>query len=287
VDSVTSLAKFSRIVTLARNSPTRSIKFDPEAFTEEWFWVEYKLLKYPGPLREQNQRSIERGRVGGDEESDAESETMALQVDNYVPPLREQMPYSPLKGFTPRQAGNLLEPAIRLAAILFIEELVPDDPRSIGCYEVLLSLLNQQVRTIISVLRQRQFRASLSSLAVDDEGSTTDEEADDGLPSYAALRPLVIWASVIGYVVALVAEKLDRGWGGGMFDRSAYRECLALVVGPGPDFVQRLTRADLGMVDMFSLEQLRPKDWNDRIVMEGMLREHVLGEQYVSPPLTP
>jgi hypothetical protein len=275
VAAITSLAKFTRIISVARDDPTRSIKFHPDALVEEWYWVEYQLVRYPGPLRDEHDLGPDTVHL-----SPPQADSSTTLVADLTNPIAARIKYVLPRNLKPTPSANLLEPAVRLAGVLYIEEMMPDEPRTLNTYAILLELLKYQLRVIMDVLRERQTRLAMGTLGAEEGG-------DNRLPSLAALRPVMIWICLTGYVVAGVADKHDSPWVAHRYDRSVYRECLATVVGPFPEYVDYLAEEDFALLKLLSIRDLRVKKWDNKSAMKEMLRENMLGEHYTTPPLTP
>ena len=267
-DAIISLAKFANIVTIARDDPTHSMKFDPDAFIEEWFWVEYKIIKYPGPLRDDTTSTIGIPPVAIDKPA-------RLQAYNAGVPRVPSIKYSPTPDLRPTPSKNLLEPAVRLAATLYIEELIPDDPRSLNAYAILLSLLRYQVDTILKQLQSRIIFGMLLD----------NNNQKDGLPSFSALKPVIIWVCIVGYITSLIADKYESSQNSDRHDRTVFRECLSLIVGPTPECVDKMTESDFAMCRVLELGWLKMNDWGDRKILKLIIKERVIGDLQVRPLL--
>jgi hypothetical protein len=270
--SMCSLVKFKEIVAKAKKDTKRTIKFDPDAFTEEWYFVEHQLIAYPGALREDSTAPPQSNfRV-----VDESKKSASLQLFDFSVPLDAPRYKAPGTLRPPQMTPNLMDPAVRLAGVLYIEELIPDEPRTLNQFDVLLGLLSFQVRLILDTLREREVRIRLG-LALDEESQ------DDGLPSLAALRPVMIWVCLMGHSMAMLALKHKSPWGTEGYDLTAYRELLIAIIGTTPEAVDRLTDADLGMCKLFCLEDLRLRNWDTKPSLKNIIKEQV----QLTPPITP
>ncbi|GAB1319481.1 hypothetical protein MFIFM68171_09691 [Madurella fahalii] len=150
VDALSSLSLFASAVRLARHS-AGSITFDPHTFTDEWLAITHALLTRPGPLRETSP-GLENDPYSSTPCSSATSadEDPGSITQNYIAAHRLR----PLVSITPSPSGPPgVEPALRIAALLFLKELLPDWPRNLGGYAVLLGLLRQHLHEIMRLHR--------------------------------------------------------------------------------------------------------------------------------------
>lgn len=143
VDALCSLSLFASAIRVAGNSPG-TITFDPHSFTDEWLAITHTLLTRPGPLRD--------APSGLDEDPfwstvyDGAGDDAGSQVQSHIAPhrLRPSVAIAP-----PPSGPGGVEPALRIAALLFLKDLLPDWPRNLGGYDVLLSLLRYHLREIM------------------------------------------------------------------------------------------------------------------------------------------
>jgi hypothetical protein len=264
IDSVVDLAKFVRTISDGLKKPKGTVQHEPTHFTEEWYWVEYKLLTASFPLRNQSTD------IPGNAQLDYPSPFMSGNAEDggempRTADIRDKkmlISKTPLD-IIPTQSSNLLEPALRLAAVLYVEAVVPDVPRSVNNYGVLLILLSYQLKVVTTSLSERKLQREL--------GLMLDERVDmDGLPSMIAIRPVVIWACLIGYVVSILAEE-DRIFSPQKFDRTIYRRCLAQVIGPHPDEVDNLSEWDLQLCRLLGVENIQLSKWDDRTFLKYIM----------------
>ncbi|TID01327.1 hypothetical protein CH35J_003774 [Colletotrichum higginsianum] len=260
---MTSTSLFAGVLRAASSSPGREMLFDPEAFIEEWLWCEYKLVKYPGPLRSDCSSACRRLPDKLYMAADLGSSEAVAEV--MVETLRAQ-PVPPL-------VGNLLESALRAAAIVYIEVLVPDEPGSPLAHAILLNLLSTSVQTIVQRLQERQSKTRNEKPR---ENSCDDDDDDDCLPSTATSKPVLIWICIVGFVVSKLYET-DLAARGILFDRACYGQCLAMIVGPEPKDVDRLRDEDLALCRVLDARGLRIQPCDERIILKGLLKEHLYG----------
>ncbi|KAI8303374.1 hypothetical protein K4K61_007088 [Colletotrichum sp. SAR11_59] len=256
-NAMISTALFAGVLRLAFASPNREVLLNPEAFIEEWLWCEYQLVLYGGALRED---------CLNDSLGELDELTVAADLGNSeavaAAMVRSLYTTKPI----PSPAGNLLEPVLRTAAIVYLETIVPDEPRNPMVYSVPLNLLSASVHKITQKLQERQ-----SKEADDGEG-----DFDDGLPSMEALRPVMIWACLVGSVMSKLCE-MDLVTMGILFDRGYYGQCLSLVIGPEPEHVDRLTEKDLALCKLLDARGLRIRQQDERALLRALLREHAYG----------
>ncbi|KAK4039214.1 hypothetical protein C8A01DRAFT_47292 [Parachaetomium inaequale] len=146
IDSLVSLATLTSAIRLARQSPG-TVAFDPHPFTEEWQALNYALLTRPGPLRE-TQSDPDSTNPYSTEASDPMGSPAETYMSNHR--LLPSIPITPSQG---EGGGGSLEPALRIAALLHLKELLPDWPRNLGGYAVLLSLLRHHLIELIHTHR--------------------------------------------------------------------------------------------------------------------------------------
>uniref|UniRef100_L2GAX6 Uncharacterized protein n=1 Tax=Colletotrichum fructicola (strain Nara gc5) TaxID=1213859 RepID=L2GAX6_COLFN len=127
-------------------------------------------------------------------------------------------------------------------------------------------LCDSSVHKLTQKLQERQSRE-----ADDGEG-----DLDDGLPSMEALRPVMIWACLVGSVMSKLCET-DLVTMGILFDRGYYGQCLSLVIGPEPEHVDRLTEKDLALCKLLDARGLRIRQQDEPALLRALLREHAYG----------
>ncbi|KAL0930952.1 uncharacterized protein CTRU02_213687 [Colletotrichum truncatum] len=262
VNAIASASLFAGILRMAFVSPNREVLLHPEAFIEEWLWCEYQLVWCSGPLRS----DCENTTLGEPDElttaadlgsSDAVAAAMVRNLHTIKP--------------IPSPADNLLEPALRTAALVYLEILVPDEPRNPMSHAVPLNLLSASVRKIVQKLQERQSRKGRPWEDDDD-----DDEDNDGLPHTDALRPIMIWVCLVGSVVSKLCE-MDLVTMGIVFDRGCYGQCLSMLVGPEPEHVDLLPEQDLALCRLLDARGMRLRQQDERVLLKDLLREHAYG----------
>ncbi|KAM0284416.1 hypothetical protein ACHAQH_001992 [Verticillium albo-atrum] len=255
IESFASLVLFTHAVSVALAAKKRTILYDPEAFIEEWLWVEYQFIRFPGVLR--------------DETTPIPSIELDLNLGErrYKEPFVRGTRYCAPGKLLPTHADNIIEPAVRLAGLLYVDALVPDEPRTLNGYAVLLGLLTTAIENILARLAARGRQCG------------DGEVFDDGLPSMAAMRPILIWVGLTGFMVAWAGDG-ERFWGLGRYDRTMYRECLVQIIGSTPESVDMLLEEDLALCRLLDAKNLVLKDIATRTVLKGILMEHSDGEEF-------
>jgi hypothetical protein len=253
IESITGLALFVRTLKTASASRGK-LRLDPHGFIDEWYWVESQLLRHPGPL------------------CDPDTPAQSLQVNiaegspmgelGTAPTIKTLHMPAPLN-VEPAPAENILEPVVRLASVLYIEALIPDDPRTLNGYAVLLTLMSKTMGDVMNRLRRRGAIAG-------------DRRFDDGLFEIATLRPVMIWAALVAYVVAWLGER-EVHWGSVRYERSVYRDCLLYFIGPEPEDVDLLSDSDLAFCEILDLQGLLRKKLDTRELLQAIIRNHVDG----------
>ncbi|KAI8155226.1 hypothetical protein K4K49_007018 [Colletotrichum sp. SAR 10_70] len=257
INAMISTALFAGVLRLAFASPNREVLLNPEAFIEEWLWCEYQLVLYGGALRED---------CLNDSLGELDELTVAADLGNSEAVAAAMVRSLYTTKPVPSPAENLLGPVLRTAAIVYLETIVPDEPRNPMVYSVPLNLLSASVHKLTQKLQERQSRE-----ADDGEG-----DIDDGLPSMDALRPVMIWACLVGSVMSKLCE-MDLVTMGILFDRGYYGQCLSLVIGPEPEHVDRLTEKDLALCKLLDARGLRIRQQDERALLRALLREHAYG----------
>lgn len=243
--SLAGLAIFARAIRAASAAGKGEMLFDPDAFIDEWYWVLQEILCHPGPL------------------CDPSTPAQGVRIDtaqtgSHGRPGIVGIRMPPPGGVVPAHADNLLEPAVRLAGVLYVEALVPDEPRTLNGYAILLALTTQTIQAVMEKVRRRP---------------VADGDChDDGLPNISAMRPVMIWVALVAYVVAWLGDG-EVQWDSPRYDRSVYRECLAFFIGSAPGDVDRLTGADMMLCDILDVKDLLRKDVRSRHLLRTALLE--------------
>jgi hypothetical protein len=142
IESMQSLAFFTQTIIAARHAANpQSMLVDPASFAEDCLHVEHQLVATPKALR------------------DDMAETEAV------------LPVS----------ANPLDPLVRIAAILYIEDLLPDI-HSVDLYTILLTAFIHQSRII---LHRKMY----------------PETSPSPLPDATAVRPLLLWTCLVGHAI--------------------------------------------------------------------------------------
>lgn len=260
VDCVADLVLFIHAISLASTAnPPWSITFDPHGFTEEWLWVVYQLLCYPGPLRDESACG---GSIG-----ERPIDCSALKTENYTMNHRVALT-GPI---IPAAHSNILEPAMRLASLLYMKEFIPDFPRNLGGYSILLTLLTYHLKQVLAECRANRTRHRAASSFLDSrlrEHDTT-HAVDSGI--VAAMRPALVWICLLGNLVSMMADGNECRVGEDRYDRTIYRICVAEVVGVTPEDADALSEHDLSVCRMLDLKKIQGQTWDDRTAVKRLL----------------
>jgi hypothetical protein len=249
LDSVSALAFFGHAAQIARQARPGSFIFDPSGYIEEHLWIEQLLVRYPSPLRDIF-------KPYGDEGSLQNVGLGLGQPFNSSHFMSHQQP----NGSLTRDTDNLIDSFIRLTAILYMEELLPE-VYTIEPYTFLLSILQQQTRQLAAHLRARHSFIPAATFA------------GDGLPSTNDMRPLLIWGCMVAYAVVKVAEGAT-GIQPVLVDVTPYQDCISLLVGSKPDGVDGLSKSDFALCKLLSLQELRTVNCDDQTLLKQMVAEY-------------
>ncbi|KAK0718347.1 hypothetical protein B0T26DRAFT_327166 [Lasiosphaeria miniovina] len=142
IDALTLLSLLGSSISLARQS-AGSVAFDPHAFTEEYLAVMHALVTQPGPLRDGSIAPFTSNPYPNMPDTTSNNSGAVTRTENYMANhrLQHSVAITPA-GLSP--AGPV-EPALRIVGLLFLKELLPDWPRNLGGYAVLLSLLRGHI----------------------------------------------------------------------------------------------------------------------------------------------
>lgn len=264
--SVSNLAKLVNAYAYAKTS--RLVTFDPNEFTEEYQAVQHALVCEPGPLRS--------GARPGTPEADVDPiDPSWLKTEDFV--KNHQAAIAPV---IPAEHGNTLDPLLRICSLLYLKELLPDFPRNLGGYSILLSLLTHQLRQLIDENRVKtavNYHPLTSDEVLDprllDWTAENDDEDWDG--KIVAMKPALVWVCLIGNLSSLIGDKNECRFGADHYDRSAYRECLAEVVGLSVDTVDDLTDSDLSLCQLLDIRWIQDGKWDDKSALKRILSEAV------------
>ncbi|KAK4169451.1 hypothetical protein QBC43DRAFT_199601 [Cladorrhinum sp. PSN259] len=240
IDVLSSLAAFASVVRLAGHSGG-NVKFDPQVFTEDWQAIMHTLITRPAPLRESSSDSCSANPYFSGIPTittavTSSGSTSSTTTENYTTNhrLRHSIP------IIPTLANNHIEPALRIAALLFLKELLPDWPRNLGGYAVLLSLLRQHLQAIITQFGTNNFDPLLSRPLS---------------PEPTELKPVLIFLAVMGNISSLFADENEgRIVEGDRYDRTVYRDCLRKVASLTDG--QKPNDEELFMVRLFDLRDV-------------------------------
>ncbi|KAK4231499.1 hypothetical protein QBC38DRAFT_224347 [Podospora fimiseda] len=236
IDVMASLAALGSAVRLARHSG-RTVTFDPQLFTEEWQTIMYSLITRPGPLRETSASTDPTGvnpYFSGIPSTDATAmpSSNSTATENYMANhrLRPSIPV------VAARTGNHLESALRIVGLLYLKELLPDWPRNLGGYAVLLSLLRQHLGAVVG-----QFG---------DIGPVLQ-------PNQAQLRPVATFLAMMGNLASRLADDNEGTTSmDDRYERRVFRDCLRDVAGLRDE-------EDLVLIRLFDLRSLVERHGED------------------------
>ena len=262
--SVSDLSKLVRAYAYAKTS--RVITFNPNAFTEEYQAVQYGLVCEPRPLRS--------GARPGTPEAEADPiDTSWLKTEDYI-----KNHHATLAPVVPARHDNVLEPLLRICCLLYLKELLPDFPRNLGGYGILLSLLTHHLRQIIDEHRLktigRRFVPTTEELLDPRLLDLVNQEGDDNWEEkLRAMKPVLMWVCLIGNLTSLIGDKNECRFGTDRYDRSPFNECLAEVVGLSIETVDDLTEDDLALCRLLAIKWVQGEKWDDRSALKRILME--------------
>ncbi|KAH6694036.1 hypothetical protein F5X68DRAFT_200115 [Plectosphaerella plurivora] len=261
VQSVSGLAVFASVLRAASASGSE-IRLDPHGFIDEWYWVIYQLLRHPGPLcdPETPAPSLQ---VHTSEDASEDTPKDDLQKTLVKAPTIKTLFMPPPLNVKPAHSHNILETLVRLASVLYIEALIPDDPRTLNGYAVLLALMS---KTMDDVMGRLRCRAELPL-----KGSYYD-----GLFDIATMKPVMIWAALVAYIVASLGDR-EVCSGGVRYERSIYRDCLLYFIGPEPDDVRLLSHTDLAFCEVLGIQGLLRRKLDTKELLKAIIRDDATG----------
>jgi hypothetical protein len=251
IASLQTLAFFSRTVILARHAMTAGshVVIDPQGYAEDCLHVEYRLIKYPQALRsdvaESDKAFTELAAATG-QNADGSVKGGSATVETSA-------------NSSGKPAPNLLNALVRVAAILYIEDLLPD-VRSIDLYSILLSVLTHQIRNIIIVIRQRSVDPQLGSAAAPSAAVVVA----DSLPSVDISRPVLIWTCLIGHAITSFILQSRPSI---MLDRSAFEDCVALVLSESGG----LRAGDMALCEVLPIRELRAVSCDESTLLRQII----------------
>ncbi|KAM7220359.1 hypothetical protein V8F06_004325 [Rhypophila decipiens] len=237
IDALSSLSLFSASVKLARRS-SGAVTLEPHAFTAEWLAVKHLLVTQPRPLRDQMAATAKPSlfnpfKVPGTDTPTTSNAIIAGEGDLYIGSHRLQpgVPVIPA-GLGP---GGPLEPALRIACLLYQKELLPNWPRNLGGYAVLLKLLNEHMRSLRTILAdsrgigyhqsraqksvkittrgKRSGKGAISKSSSRDNSSASpsstypEPAAPSSTASASSLKPVILWLCVVSDMISRIADQ--------------------------------------------------------------------------------
>ncbi|CAK7262683.1 hypothetical protein SEPCBS119000_000107 [Sporothrix epigloea] len=301
------LCVFVQAVQLAADlaKTTVPLPLDPYCFSEELYWLQYNLVSRPGPLRQDV--SAPDAAAVRDAETSALRHSQALQVqplqasrpnvllpvdssrlqtESYIGNHRAPLAALYLVPAAPISPSTLLEPAIRICSILYLKEFVPDFPRNLGGYAILLHILRSHLE--------------------DGTGDGVFAATHFALLTNPHARALLLWICLVGDTVSRLADaNEERSSLCERYDRRVFRdrlidlvrtseqakeemasdtadpnketgmECMDGVDGMGGMFaVDRLLDSDWALCHLLSLGRIRQLgEWSDRQAVVNILLE--------------
>lgn len=219
------LAFFTQTVVVARHaSATRNLVLDPHGFAEDCLQVEHLLVKYPKALRAE---------------------------------ITEAEAAAAMQGQTPNTEtgrddnNNPLNSLLRVAAILYIEDLLPDS-RSVDLFTILLTVMIHQTQTILQYMLHRHLYP-------------------DALPDADSVRPVLLWACMVGYAVT----GFTNAQKGLRLDSSVFEDCAGMaLMGASVEEGRGDTEGDLALCEMLPLSELRCVGCDGSLLLRQMIAGH-------------
>ncbi|KAI1074032.1 hypothetical protein F5B20DRAFT_574363 [Whalleya microplaca] len=236
IDTITGVAGFNSCISLPLELKG-TFRFDPEVAMEHYYYLGYKLLTVPEPLRQFD-------------EVVSPTTTRNLAIDIPSNPARA------LRGPTDDCAKSI-ESAMRILTLMYIREPTFDLP----CGEtILFKLLDEHLRNILNT---RRTPSSLESLI--DPLLLQD--------SYARQRPILIWICLAGDLFSTL-KVLSHGDNSHQTSGSnIYQELLENALGPvASTHLDLVSEDDLEVCRLLDLRCLGGQNWNARQAMR-----HILG----------
>ena len=268
--------------------PGHRITFDPLAFNDELHGVTYDLLMQPTPLRDPSTTGGPFNPFNPPSDRVTIPSTTANIVDDaqdesYFPNHRIHVSGGFIMPSPPGEGGDL-EPALRIAGLLFLKELLPEWPRNVGGYGILLDLLTTHLRGILSSDR---YTTSTSLFDAPDQQQQQYSYGQAGkgkapLPPHRrgsasrprdSPRPVMLWLCVVGNLMSLIADKNEnRVDESTRYDRSIFRECLVAVAGVASHGdVDRLLEEDFLLFRLLDIRTIQGDEWDDRAALKALL----------------
>ncbi|CAK7568051.1 MAG: hypothetical protein SEPTF4163_006031 [Sporothrix epigloea] len=262
-----SLCVFVQAVQLATNLAKTAVPLplDPYCFSEELYWLQYHLVCQPGPLRqdvpwhdEAAAHDAETAALRHSQASQVQTvqvtrpnillpvDSNCLETESYIGNHRAPLAALYLVPAAPVAPSTFLEPAMRICGILYLKEFVPDFPRNLGGYAILLHILRSHLG---GGSDSNLFALTHSELLID---------------SHA--RALLLWICLVGDTVSRLADgNEERNISGEQYDRRVFRDRLV-------DLVRTSGQADQGVfslpADNITLNQDKGAECGDDV--DGM-----------------
>lgn len=260
--SISGLAIFAQTIKTASAAKKGTMLFAPNAFIDEWYWVQHQMLCHPGPICDPSTPAqslqIDTGRESPSPPAGSPSSSSSLPGIVSI-----RMP--PPQGVLPAYSENLLEPAVRIAGVLYIEALVPDEPRTLNGYAILLALVTRTIEDVMSQVRRRSASGSWHP-------AIHISTLDDGHPSFEAMKPIMIWVALVAYAIARVGDG-ELQWDSPRYDRSVYLECLSMFIGSSAEDVDNLSEADMALCEILELKALLRREVSNKDLLKEALAE--------------
>lgn len=270
IDSIRALVFFTQALKLSRTVPTNTFLLESPGYMEEYMRIEYMLTRYPGPLRDE---TVSSGNAFLDRFSSLHEPDFSDDGLRQPAPGTLYQDHMQRSNAVPTASGNLLDPVLRIGAILYMEELL-SEPRTQSSYNVLLTMLSHQVQTIIMRFHERGAYAHSPGLIL------------DGLPHTDVLRPLLLWTCMVIYSIAQVTDA-ETGLCLQPIDLGSYLECVALLVGVRAEDVDALSDCDLELCRLLPVQELGTVTYDDRTLLKRMLADYEARRYMDRQPLGP
>jgi hypothetical protein len=276
--------------------------FDPHAFTEEWQALTHALLTQPQPLRAVQCPLQCRSDIGNPYSTGAadSASSSAAPTENYIANHR-LLPTAHIAPAIPHGPAGHLDPALRIAALLYLKELLPEWPRNLGGYAVLLTLLRHHTSEIIrrysgsSMPKPRTktppgihpslidplLTAPTEPTPRPDPTTTTTHRAPSSQATLHLLKPLLIFLCLVGDTISRIADANEsRLADHERYPRAVYRDCLREVVGlVREEDIDALGEEELTFVRLFDLRMVfggkeeEMAGWEERAALRRVVLE--------------
>ena len=145
-------------------------------------------------------------------------------------------------------------------------------------YSIPISLLNYQLRLIVGRAQARLDGSMLYS----DRISTTSPLSieDDDLASIEHLRPVLIWVCTVAYAVANILDKERWTPLWKLVDRTAYQDCIAILLGSGSGTVpsaadiDALPASDFALCEILPVSQLASVRSDEKTLLKEIVHDY-------------